>query len=564
MTTPATDTGITAPVLDTSTASSATATERTVPVGAFFFNTVWDFSYFAVDAPIAGLPEALAGNDNEWTSVVDYGVTGDGSDETAKIQAAIDGSQVPGTKTKILVPAGLTVSISAQHLNNCITSGYFQKNMVCLFLDSNVTFRVDGTLKVLPMSAAEMTFPSSLAVFENRNSFWALLGYNPASPIDQPAGYTGTYQGVQVSSQAHTNGVDSSVIQLTNTPDLSSVEVRLLQAMPEGLFTPYMPRIWLRGTSNYGYHTITAVDNTAKTVTISDTVNIAAAADVDWFIENDIYDERIRLEGVGTIDLTGAFTDTNPIYWIAGFRFMRVKDLQIEGIKIKGGSYHSGLIQFCQDVLVTNVRMVELNYTWGYQGAPTSGYGYSLVLDTCRYVNVNSCTITDSLVQCQINIRCCKNTKIVNCVCRDAPYVDYSIGGLTVKNDTGGWDFMESLVHWRTDGGYRVPGQEAWRLGIDGVSNGPTDWDLLVQGTTSHRNGYGIILLVATYYGEDGRGCIITDNYITANAWAGIGVGQPDGLIVTGNVIENNGYGYTVTGGYGEKYPATTKAPPYD
>ena len=177
MTTPATDTGITAPVLDTSTASSATATERTVPVGAFFFNTVWDFSYFAVDAPIAGLPEALAGNDNEWTSVVDYGVTGDGSDETAKIQAAIDGSQVPGTKTKILVPAGLTVSISAQHLNNCITSGYFQKNMVCLFLDSNVTFRVDGTLKVLPMSAAEMTFPSSLAVFENRNSFWALCFY---------------------------------------------------------------------------------------------------------------------------------------------------------------------------------------------------------------------------------------------------------------------------------------------------------------------------------------------------------------------------------------------------
>jgi hypothetical protein len=257
------------------------------------------------------------------------------------------------------------------------------------------------------------------------------------------------------------------------------------------------------------------------------------------------------------------------MYWSVAFRFMRVKDLQIEGVKIKGGIYYAGLIQYCQDVWVNNIRIVENNTYWGYPapsgGVPSyqNGYGYSLVVDVCRYITISNCTITDSFIESQINVRYSKNVKILDCTCTDAPFVTNGVGGIDIENDSGGWDFIQYLPNWRTTG-YRVPGQEAWGLGVDDVYVGVvTNWDLLVNGCTSHRNGHGLILYHGDAYGNRGVGCIITNNVITANAWDGINV-DGDGIILENNIIRDNGWNYTLVGGYGSKYPPEVIAPPFD
>lgn len=155
---------------------SITSAANTVPFGGFFFNTLDEFSLptvLAVQKATDTLPNTDSMFNEDWINVVrDFGVLGDGSDETAKIQEALDFAASGGTKTKVLIPGGITVVVSPQELDNDINGVVWGPLPICLWLDSGVTVRIDGVLKVLASSVSVSGYPNNYAVvFENRNAF---------------------------------------------------------------------------------------------------------------------------------------------------------------------------------------------------------------------------------------------------------------------------------------------------------------------------------------------------------------------------------------------------------
>lgn len=143
-----------------------------IPLGVIFYNTLGEFSTFNAEAVF---PSSIDPNiDNafteDWINVVrDSGVVGDGSDETSKVQAALDQAASGGTKTKVLIPGGLTVTVAPVENDLCAGSALGIMG-VCLWLDSGVTLRVDGTIRVDPQ-AAQIYSADHITVLETRNSF---------------------------------------------------------------------------------------------------------------------------------------------------------------------------------------------------------------------------------------------------------------------------------------------------------------------------------------------------------------------------------------------------------
>lgn len=95
--------------------------------------------------------------------------------------------------------------------------------------------------------------------------------YNSSTGSDTAASGAGPATAVTGTAAAHTGGVASTTITLTNTPDLSGV------AADDVLYL---------GTASGTRHlsAITAVDNTAKTVTVEDSFTIASGSAVNYAI----------------------------------------------------------------------------------------------------------------------------------------------------------------------------------------------------------------------------------------------------------------------------------------
>jgi parallel beta-helix repeat protein len=158
---------------------------------------------------------------------------------------------------------------------------------------------------------------------------------------------------------------------------------------------------------------------------------------------------------------------------------------------------------------------------------------------------------------------CCRDIKILYCVGRDAPYGGNGFAGITVNNSNGSTNFYDGFINWSTNYWNTYP-HEPWNVGVAGNPTGSITWNVLIHGCTTHRNADGISLYPESIYGDFGLGIVVTHNIITANAFDGITVSNPDGLVIQNNTIRNNGWGFIVPGGYGPRYPADFRAPYFD
>lgn len=148
-----------------------------VPIGVFFYNTVNDYSRYSLELQNASPTTAISEGD-DWINVVrDLGVLGDGSDETSKIQEALDSAAaavVAGSgKRKVLIPSDVQVCVGP--IEDDLSDGSFFGPMgVCLWIDSGVTLRIDGVLRAC--YDYTYAYPNDfITILETRNSFVGAL-----------------------------------------------------------------------------------------------------------------------------------------------------------------------------------------------------------------------------------------------------------------------------------------------------------------------------------------------------------------------------------------------------
>lgn len=96
--------------------------------------------------------------------------------------------------------------------------------------------------------------------------------FNATTGSDTAASGAGPSTAVTGSAAAHTDGVASATITLTNSPDLS------------GVATDGSHCLWLKTPSGRQFSKIVGVDDTGKTVTVEDTFTIASDSAVDYAI----------------------------------------------------------------------------------------------------------------------------------------------------------------------------------------------------------------------------------------------------------------------------------------
>jgi hypothetical protein len=96
--------------------------------------------------------------------------------------------------------------------------------------------------------------------------------FNNSTGSDTAASGAGPSSAVTGTAAAHTGGSASTTITLTNSPDLSNV------------LTDGTHALWLKTTSGRQFSKITGKDNTAKTVTVENSFNIASGSAVDYAI----------------------------------------------------------------------------------------------------------------------------------------------------------------------------------------------------------------------------------------------------------------------------------------
>lgn len=96
--------------------------------------------------------------------------------------------------------------------------------------------------------------------------------FNSSTGSDTAASGAGPATAVTAATSAHTGGVSSTTITLTNMPDLS------------GVATDGSACLWLNTASGRQFSKITGVDDGADTVTVEDSFTIASGSPVDYAI----------------------------------------------------------------------------------------------------------------------------------------------------------------------------------------------------------------------------------------------------------------------------------------
>jgi len=540
-----------------------------VPIGAFFENTLGEFSTFVAEVQFPGGVTELGALVEDWINVArDFGVTGDGSDETIKMQAALDAAAT-GPKNKVLIPAGMTVLVSPQFIDNC-SFGYWGHMFVALFIDSGVTLRIDGVLKMAQPTADQLAmFLAGSVVIANRNSFRVTSGSGTTANYDNiiPTGFTGDTQG-WVDSGAHNNSTPGTVLQLTGTPDLSGITAGTYTSFPTKLYNSGPLRVGVDLFSGRKLFEIVSVDNGAKTITVVETLpSIAAASPKAWYIENNLVDSDITIEGVGTIDCDYQGQKTTSLTsWPVGmaFRMCRCRELTIRGIKILDASQQFGEIVLSEYVKVQDVNFEITDIAQAFLGSEGD-----ISLDCCSYVLVENCnfiipgtttalfTSSGSLVSGATDIGyigvfswATRNLVVKNCSYHNhMAGVSFSgtVGlvqlqgyGMNVLEGNGTvWMFFDE----------RDDNRIIWNMATS-VGDGTTaatdfkevDWNCLIDGNNIRNNSGGMTLLGETFFGQPGKGIKVVNNFICNNDGFGIGLGTCDKILISNNTIKNNGW----------------------
>lgn len=114
--------------------------------------------------------------------------------------------------------------------------------------------------------------------------------FNNSTGSDTAASGAGPATAVSGTAAAHTGGISSTTITLTNTPNLSAV-------LADG-----SAAVWLDTPSGRQFSKITAVDDGADTVTVEDSFNISAGSPVNYGIGG----KRLTLDNADSRTLFGA------------------------------------------------------------------------------------------------------------------------------------------------------------------------------------------------------------------------------------------------------------------
>jgi hypothetical protein len=178
----------------------------------------------------------------------------------------IGGTAVGSTVTfpvSLSLSSGLTITSESNTNRSFIRRAVFRQNGLVRF--TQISFR-DSYLPADTFGASRLLRTAPPAT-TNGNERSRLEFDNCSFSCVDPATINVTPI-ASATNAAHTNGVQSSVVRLTNSPNLSAVSGNRL----------YSIRI---STTNY---IITAVDNVAKTVTITGTPTIAANAAANYVI----------------------------------------------------------------------------------------------------------------------------------------------------------------------------------------------------------------------------------------------------------------------------------------
>ena len=128
-------------------------------------------------------------------------------------------------------------------------------------------------------------------------AFYPDIRFNSSTGSDTAASGAGPSTAITATAAAHTSGIASTTITLTNSPDLS------------GVATDGSAALWLNTASGRQWSRITAVNNTLKTVTVEDSFNIAALSAVNYAIGG----KRATFNETNSRKL---FSDAKA-YWIA-------------------------------------------------------------------------------------------------------------------------------------------------------------------------------------------------------------------------------------------------------
>lgn len=519
-----------------------------ISIGVLFYNTLGEFSLFANKAvfPSAIDPDSQELVNDEWVNVRDTGAVGDGeTDDTTAIQAALDAASTRGKK--VLIPAGFTFRVSFPNMDPW-EGGYWGQMAHSLWVDDNAQIMLEG--KIEPYYGGDTSaidFCTGATIFANRHSFRFLSGAAGSAGDYFPESYTGDRQGLDETGGVHTNGVPSTTLQLTGSPDLSDFVPGAYVPPVEGVFFGLHRDLSIRLGADPWQSAILSVDDTNKTVTVADTFDIPSGSPVAYTIENNRFNQNIHIFGHGSVDWTH-FNSTTPVnkfnysYWLG--RFYRVKNLTIEDITVRGCTSQGVQIGFSQYVNLNRVTFKDM-----YENG--SSFDVCAALDVCRHVVLRDCLCYDNPIGIGFFLWACRNVKVINCLARDMPYWSVGVGGI-VQHQGYGQEFLvghpTNLVKSRTnDEGFDID-PEIWNMHDFGTLTMQTvgdavDWNILVDGCTSHRNGYGMTLLSETYYGGFGRGVTVTNNHITSNKFVAIGLGSTYGFIFDKNHIKDNGFG---------------------
>lgn len=536
-----------------------------VPIGGFFENTLGEFSLFTAEVQLPGAETQRGALDEDWINVArDFGVLGDGTDETVKMQAALDAAAT-GPKTKVLIPAGMTVLVSVQNIDNC-RQGYWGPMWYALAIDSGVVLRIDGTLKLAKPTTAQTNFFGGAAVIANRNSFRVLFGSGGTTAYNNnvPSGFTGDLQGY-INSAVHNNSTPGTALTFTNSPDLSGVAVGAYEVFPVDLYIPGPIRLAaLGGSANRQLSELVSVDNGAKTAVVTDAfVSISAASPRAWYIENNLVDEDITIEGHGTIDCdsqNGA-TDWD---WVFAFRMARCRNLKITGIHIVNHNEEGMEIVLSEWVKIDKVTFEVLDLATAFVYSDIS-------LDVCSHVTVSDCNFivpespTELFTSTGGTIPGAHYVGTIgvfswatrNLIVKNCRYVNHMNGvafagivglvqlqgyGQNVLEGHGTiWGFLDeredNRIIWKQAS---TPGDGS--TNADASSYREVDWNCLIDGNYVMNNAAGMTLLGETFFGVTGNGIKVVNNYVCNNEGYGIGLGTCKKILIKNNTIKNNGW----------------------
>jgi hypothetical protein len=537
---------------------------RWATTNTLFTNTLEEHSLASIESELLtdiGSPGANT-NEEDFINVMDRGAVGDGvTDDTVAIQTALDEGEAQGRG--VLFPFGFTFLVKATKTDFFWYGSRIGECAVGLWLGDNALVKIGGTIKLdygdKYKNPSIFSYYVNITLFENKNAYKILQGYDHHSPYNYdyyyPYGvseYVAMFRGYP-----HTNGVSSTTIYLTGSPDLSIFQLgENARYIPDNL-TPQTPlplRVELRGYTSFGNLSSTiianviSVDNSAKTIEIDRAVTLYpktkdSAPDGWYFFESNYYNKNIKIFGSGIIDLRAITGSESWSYYALAFKFARVDGLSIDGITIKGNVFSLLYIGFSQHIILSNLKANDSIPLYNYDDS-------CFQIDACRRIIV----IKNTLIGC------------------DSSTWDDTIDAYEHKNG-----FTEGIYFWASKDiicvfnimnqfylqpivaqnnmsmesneqiFYLIPNEtpDIYSLwGMDGVNSASiVNFPQLFYGNIVSNSNSGINIIGETWTGNKTLGAILANNIITSGlSNPGITLSSTKNAIITDNTIVGCGW----------------------